>query len=82
MALPLQAQGKCFTSFPQSPGIPRLADCSRAFDLTRAVPFLPESILNEKNIWGAMKELLKKRESTGREERVGRQSCQDAEKKK
>jgi len=45
------------------------------------VPFLPESILNEKNVLGAMKELLKKRESTGREGRLRRQSWQDAEKK-
>ena len=50
--------------------------------MIRAVLFLPESILNEKNILGAMKELLKKRDSTGREEKVRRQSCQDAEKKK
>lgn len=77
----LQAPGKCFTSFLQSPGIPRLPDCSGAFDLIRAVPFLLESVLNENNILGAMKELLKKRESMGRKGRLTRESCQDAEKK-
>lgn len=80
MALPLQAQGKCFTSFLQSLGIPWLPDYSRAFDLIRAVPLLSESILNEKNILGAMKELLKKREGMGRQETMRRQSCQDTKK--
>lgn len=80
MALPLQAQGKCFTSFLQSPGIPWLPDYSRAFDLIRAVPLLPESILNEKNILGAMKELLKKRDGMGRQETIRRQSCPDTKK--
>lgn len=75
MALPLQAQGNHFTSFLQSPGIPWLPDYSRAFDLIRAV--LPGSFLNEKNILGAMKELLKKRDGMGREETMRRQSCQD-----
>lgn len=79
MALPLQAQGKCFASFLQSPGIPWLPDYPRAFDLIRAVPLLPESILNEKNPLEAMKELLKKRDSMGREETM-RQSCQDNKK--
>lgn len=78
MAFPLQAQG--FTSFLQSPGITWLPDYSRAFDLVRAVPLLPESILNEKNILGAMKELLKKRDGMGRQETMRRQSCQDTKK--
>lgn len=76
MALPLQAQGKCFTSFLQSPGIPWLPDYPRAFDLIRAVPLLPENILNENNILGAMKELLKKRDGMGRRETVTRRPCQ------
>lgn len=80
VALPLQVQAKCFTAFLQSPGIPMLPDCSRTFDLIRAVPFLPESIRNKKNILEDMKELLKKRDSTGRKERLMRQRCQDAKK--
>lgn len=80
MALPLQAQGKCFTSFLRSPGIPWLPDYSRAFDLIGAVLLLPESILNEKNILGAVKELLKKRDGMGREETVMRHPWQDTKK--
>lgn len=55
MALHLQAEGKCFSSFLQSPGIPELPDCSRAFDLIRALSFHHESVVNENNILRSMK---------------------------